>query len=299
MAYRRFAAMIATSTVVMFLLMYLNTYAFEHVFWSETRMWMALLMGATMAIIMLSFMLSMYEKKALNIAIFAGSAIVFALALWLVRSQATIDDREYMSAMIPHHSIAIMTSERAQISDPRVRKLADEIILAQRREIAEMRYLIEAKEAQVVEMAPEPAPEIVPASVAVSRSAVPTIDPGALDEAEIAKVLPPGPRCAFSYTAAGHPVLAAAPLPDGAHTRAVVKINGRLVVLEAEAGNIEALQRRTVFAADGMRLTVTPRRENGEGERSSGLGRWNTDMLFELDEGLSAGYGGWYRCGGD
>src|SRR3546814_7149385 len=47
-----------------------------------------------------------------------------------------------MRAMIPHHSIAIMTSDRAQIRDPRVRKLADEIIEAQRREIAEMRYLI-------------------------------------------------------------------------------------------------------------------------------------------------------------
>ena len=51
-------------------------------------------------------------------------------------------DDEYMKAMIPHHSIAILTSERAQISDPRVRKLADEIIEAQRREIAEMKYLI-------------------------------------------------------------------------------------------------------------------------------------------------------------
>ncbi|KZX52032.1 DUF305 domain-containing protein [Stutzerimonas frequens] len=142
MSYWRFAAMIATSTVVMFGLMYLNTYAFEHVFWSETRAWMALLMGAVMAVIMLSFMLSMYQKKRINIAIYIGSLVVFALTLWLVRSQATVGDAEYMKAMIPHHSIAIMTSERAQITDPRVRKLADEIIAAQRREISEMKYLI-------------------------------------------------------------------------------------------------------------------------------------------------------------
>lgn len=142
MSYWRFAAMIATSTVVMFVLMYLNTYAFEHVLWSETRSWMALLMGSTMAIIMLSFMLSMYKNVTLNIGIFVGSAIVFCLSLWLVRSQATVGDVEYMQAMVPHHSIAIMTSERAQITDPRVRKLADEIIEAQRREIAEMKYLI-------------------------------------------------------------------------------------------------------------------------------------------------------------
>ncbi len=143
MSYWRFAAMIATSTILMLGLMYLNTYAFEHILWSETRMWMALLMGAMMAIVMLGFMLSMYPNKVLNTVIFAGAAVIFALSLWLVRSQATIGDAEYMKAMIPHHSIAIMTSERAQISDPRVRKLADEIIEAQRREISEMKYLIE------------------------------------------------------------------------------------------------------------------------------------------------------------
>ncbi|WP_312514820.1 DUF305 domain-containing protein [Stutzerimonas nitrititolerans] len=142
MSYWRFAAMIATSTVVMFGLMYLNTYAFEHVLWSETRVWMALLMGAVMTVIMLSFMLSMYQNKRVNIAIYIGSVVVFVLTLWLVRSQVTVGDAEYMKAMIPHHSIAIMTSERAQISDPRVRKLADEIIAAQRREISEMKYLI-------------------------------------------------------------------------------------------------------------------------------------------------------------
>ena len=142
MSYWRFAAMIATSTVVMYGLMYLNTYAFEHVFWSETRAWMALVMGATMSVIMLGFMLGMYKRKGVNLAIFAGSVALFALALWLVRSQATVDDVEYMTAMIPHHSIAILTSRRSQISDPRVRKLADEIVEAQEREIAQMKYLI-------------------------------------------------------------------------------------------------------------------------------------------------------------
>lgn len=148
MSYWRFAAMIATSTVVMYGLMYLNTYAYEHVFWSETRAWMALVMGAAMAVIMLGFMLKMYSKRAVNFAIFGGSVAAFSLALWLVRSQATVDDVEYMKAMIPHHSIAIMTSERSQVSDPRVRKRADEIIEAQRREISEMKYLIRDLEAR-------------------------------------------------------------------------------------------------------------------------------------------------------
>ncbi len=142
MTYRRFLAMIATSTAVMLGLMYLNTFAWDHVFWSETRFWMAFIMGAAMAVIMLSFMLAMYRDPKKNAAIFVGAAVVFVGALWLVRSQQTIDDVDYMKAMIPHHSIAIMTSERAHIRDPRTRELAKAIITAQRREIAEMRYLI-------------------------------------------------------------------------------------------------------------------------------------------------------------
>jgi uncharacterized protein (DUF305 family) len=140
--YARFGAMIATSTVAMFALMYLNTYQLDHVTFSETRTYMALVMGATMAVIMLSFMRQMYSRRAVNMAIYLGSVVVFALSLWLVRSQATIDQVSYMKAMIPHHSIAILTSERAQIEDPRVRRLADQIIQSQREEIAEMKVLI-------------------------------------------------------------------------------------------------------------------------------------------------------------
>ena len=140
--YTKFAAMIATSTIVMFGLMYLNTYALGHVWFSETRLFMALLMGATMAIVMLGFMLNMYRNTRMNLAIFAGGLVVFAGSLWLVRSQETIDDVAWMKAMIPHHSIAILTSERAHISDPRVRDLADGIIETQRKEIAEMEALI-------------------------------------------------------------------------------------------------------------------------------------------------------------
>ncbi len=140
--YSRFGAMIATSTLVMFGLMYLNTYQIDHVFFSETRAYMALVMGATMAVVMLAFMWGMYKDRRANLGIIGGSVIVFAAALWLVRSHATVDDVSYMRAMIPHHSIAILTSDRARITDPRVRKLADGIIEAQRREIDEMKALI-------------------------------------------------------------------------------------------------------------------------------------------------------------
>lgn len=142
-AYAKFGTMIAVSTVVMLGLMYLNTYRLDHVLFSETRAYMALVMGATMSVIMLGFMLNMYTSLRTNLAILAGSVIVFSLALWLVRSQETVHDVSYMKAMIPHHSIAILTSERAHISDPRVRKLADGIIEAQRREITEMKSLID------------------------------------------------------------------------------------------------------------------------------------------------------------
>lgn len=141
--YTRFIVMIATSTLVMFGLMYLNTYALDHIFYSETRTWMALYMGGAMAIIMLLFMLGMYDDKRKNALILVGAVALFAGSLYLVRSQDTISDQAWQKAMIPHHSIAILTSERAHIEDRRVRELADSIIKAQRREIKEMKWLIE------------------------------------------------------------------------------------------------------------------------------------------------------------
>lgn len=142
MSYARFVAMIATSTLLMYGLTYLNSWEAAHVWFSQTRAWMALLMGAMMAVVMLSFMLGMYRNGSANAAIYVAAAVVFAASLWLVRSQQTVDDVAWMKAMIPHHSIAILTSERAQIEDPRVRDLADRIIEAQRAEIAEMEALI-------------------------------------------------------------------------------------------------------------------------------------------------------------
>jgi hypothetical protein len=158
--YWRFMAMIGTSTLVMFGLMYINTFTTDHVFWSETRFWMAFVMGSAMMVVMLLFMWSMYPSRTKNALILGVAALVFSTALWLLRSQATVTDSEYMAAMIPHHSIAIMTSERAHIRDPRVRKLAHDIILAQRREIAQMRYLIadiEENGVRVTERPPEEA----------------------------------------------------------------------------------------------------------------------------------------------
>jgi len=142
-SYLRFAAMVATSVLVMYGLQYTNSWALEHVTFSETRVYMVLVMGGAMAIVMLLFMLGMYRSVRLNAAIVLGSLALIAGSLFLVRSQATVDDSSYMRAMIPHHSIAILTSERAEIRDVRVRELADAIIRAQRREIDEMQWLVE------------------------------------------------------------------------------------------------------------------------------------------------------------
>jgi len=137
--YVRLGLMIVTSMLVMYGITYLTSYEIiGHARFSETRAFVTILMGSAMAVVMIAFMWPMYGRVAVNMATIAAAIAVFALSLYLVRSQATVDDVDYMEAMIPHHSIAILTSRRAQISDPRVRELADRIIDAQEREIAEM-----------------------------------------------------------------------------------------------------------------------------------------------------------------
>ena len=283
MSYIRFGLMILTSTVVMFVLMYLNTYAWEHVFFSETRTYMAIMMGATMSVIMLAYMLGMYSNKALNIAILAVSVIVFTLSLWLVRSQVTVSGPSYMRAMIPHHSIAVMTSERAQIRDPRVRKLADEIIEAQRREIAEMRYLIaDVSGGNVVESIYQD-PPAEPGSVqdALSNTLVSQLDLAPMPEAEADRVLGAPAPCTFNRSPETDPVLWST--EGGA---AAMKLNGVLIALEAEGGSQEGA---TTFSAPGTTVAVRPLGDEADW-------RQNAELVFELEEGLSVGYRGFYGC---
>ena len=142
-----FAAMIATSIVTMFVLKYSNVYETGHIWFSQTRMWMALMMGMAMVVIMLGFMWGMYRTFLIKALVMGGAVLGLFLFLFLARSQATVGDEAWMKAMIPHHSIAVLTSRRAQISDPRVRELADAIIEAQVKEIAQMELLLEDIEA--------------------------------------------------------------------------------------------------------------------------------------------------------
>jgi uncharacterized protein (DUF305 family) len=141
--YLRFAAMITTSMVVMYWTMFAGTWEWSHVQFSQSRVFMALTMGGAMGLVMLGWMLNMYKNTKGNIAIVAVSLLLLGGGIALDRSQATVDDSAWMSAMIPHHSLAITRSERADITDVRVCQLAVEIIEAQEREIAEMEWLIE------------------------------------------------------------------------------------------------------------------------------------------------------------
>lgn len=141
--YTTFFLMLGGSFIAMYITMYLNTYAIDHVYFSLTRFYMTCLGISAMAVIMLLFMLRMYKNKKKNIAILLGSLVLFSSALFLVRAQKPIiGDVLWMKAMIPHHSIAILTSKRAAIKDPEVKQLADDIIKAQEREIKEMKAMI-------------------------------------------------------------------------------------------------------------------------------------------------------------
>jgi hypothetical protein len=143
MGWGRFAAMIATSTFIMFFLMYQLVYEADHLTFSMNRLVASLVMGAVMTAVMLGFMWSMYEGMGTKIAVLGGAVLLGAILLYVNRSQSLIDDTRFMQAMIPHHSIAVNNARKADIRDPRVRDLADEIIAAQVREIRIMKLLIE------------------------------------------------------------------------------------------------------------------------------------------------------------
>jgi hypothetical protein len=271
---------------VMFILMYLNTYSLEHLYYSETRTYMAIMMGASMAVIMLAYMLGMYSNKSLNMAIFAGAVVVFALSLWLVRSQVTVSGPSFMRAMVPHHSIAVMTSERAQIRDPRVRKLADEIIETQQQEIAEQRYLIQQVSSGNVVESIYKDPPAEPGSVddALSRALISRLDLAPMARAEADQVLQASERCTFAWSSASDPILWTA--REG--SEAVIKLNGVLVSLTA-AGEVEA--GGMAFSAPGTRVSVRSLGDEADW-------RENAQLVFELDQGLTVGYGGQYVCEG-
>lgn len=140
--YLKFGIMMLTSFVIMYGVMFLNADTLDHIMLSHTRTYMTILMIAPMAFTMLLFMWGMYENKKANALILVGSVVVFITTFYLLRNQIFIKDVQYMKAMIPHHSSAIMVSQMATFEDPETKKLAEEIIAAQEKEIAQMKRLI-------------------------------------------------------------------------------------------------------------------------------------------------------------
>ncbi|WP_353617531.1 DUF305 domain-containing protein [Tropicibacter sp. R15_0] len=238
---------------------------------------MTLLMGATMAVVMLTFMMSMYKNTKANIAIFVGAILVFAASLWLVRGQFTVQDRSYTRAMIPHHSIAIMTSTHAEITDPRVRGLADDIIYAQDKEIAEMRYLIadisENGERSATES--KAAIEVVDAARALETEVVSKVDPEFLTSEEIAAVFPDGRDCRYAYTSDSAPVLVTG--QNGEASLAVMKISGDLVRLDS--------QNADTFTQGPLSAEIVPTNVD------------LTDLLVSAGADYAAGFRGLFNCG--
>ena len=284
--YGRLIAMVLTSTVVMYLFMYLNIYRWGDFWLSETRAFMATLMGGTMLAIMLSFMLHMYKSLWVNLTLYVVSALLFAVGLWLVRSQITVQDESWMKSMIPHHSIAIMVSERAEITDPRARKLADEIIAAQEKEIAEMEYLIRTiRDAGEVDdgfptgEAAGPTPMATSVAEALSRPTLAAVDLGGMTDEEVAQAVPDA-VCAFRFSGGQQAIVATNTDGEG-----VMKITGQLVPVALAEGDI---LRSPVFAAEGVRLTVLSQ-DDGSG----------SDLIFDLqtEPALRVGYSGVYICG--
>lgn len=142
MSWRRLAAMTATSTLVMFFLMYQLVYSWDHALFSLTRLLSSLIMGCVMTVVMLAFMWRMYRPERTKILVLAISLLAGLAFLAVNRGQVLVGDEAYMQAMIPHHSIAINNSRKADLRDPRVRYLAGRITRDQVKEIAEMKMLL-------------------------------------------------------------------------------------------------------------------------------------------------------------
>ena len=141
--YPKFFLMLGVSFVIMYTVMFLNVDSTDHIHLSLTRTYMTLLMVSPMALLMLGFMGHMYTNKKTNAIIIVASLSVLIGVFAFLRNQTFVGDVQYMKAMIPHHSSAILTSQQAGIKDPEVRKLADDIIKAQQQEIARMQAMLD------------------------------------------------------------------------------------------------------------------------------------------------------------
>ena len=140
--YRALLISLGVSFAVMFAIMYAMVDRPGHVYFNLSNVYMTGLMAGSMLPIMLATMSGMFKNRKLNIILWAAAALVLGLFWGLLRTEAGVGDRQFMRAMIPHHSAAIQMCKEASLTDPRVTKLCDGIISSQEQEIGEMKALL-------------------------------------------------------------------------------------------------------------------------------------------------------------
>lgn len=141
--YRKLALAISINAVLMYLITYVNLADISHFQININRLYMALLMAAPMVIIMLLVMRSMFNNDRLNIGLYAAAAGAILLLFLLIRTQTPVGNEQFLHSMIPHHSSAILMCEESTISDPEISDLCNQIVRAQREEIAQMKQILQ------------------------------------------------------------------------------------------------------------------------------------------------------------
>lgn len=133
------------SLIIMYFVMFTMIWSLGDFFNNLNMFYMALMMAMPMGILMLLMMGTMYSDKRFNLLLYGFFALVFILAFWAMRTQAVVGDRQFVRAMIPHHSGAILMCNRASIQDAELRDLCfspEGIIASQMREIAQMKAFL-------------------------------------------------------------------------------------------------------------------------------------------------------------
>lgn len=143
-SYGRLAINLLLSVAIMYFVMFAMIDGPSDFYNNLNMFYMALMMVAPMAILMLWLMGSMYDNKRLNLLLHAGFVVLFVLAFWATRTQAAIGNQQFVRSMIPHHSGAILMCREATLTDPRLRALCARIEASQREEITQMKAVLDS-----------------------------------------------------------------------------------------------------------------------------------------------------------
>ena len=143
--YKMLGLNLLISLLIMYLVMFTMIWSVGDLFNNINTFYMAVTMAMPMGILMLLMMRMMYPNQKLNRILYALFALLFILAFGGTRAQSLVGDRQFVRAMIPHHSGAILMCNRAAIRDAEIRDLCfkpDGIVDSQTREIAQMKAFL-------------------------------------------------------------------------------------------------------------------------------------------------------------